>query len=452
VASTLARRHILPFLIAMCASATTAVAQTATLTLLWDESPGSPVAGYMVYVGTESRVYSESHDVGPATSFVFHAAEGQAYFFAVAAYFTGHLLGPLSQEVWSGEGDPPTPDVLDPPLGDDAVSNDPVPRDPDSGDVTAWTRAPRAVCGAQECPAPRWWLPARGALTAVAPTPDGRIFVIEDGRRILVAARSVWDAGDALTTSDPAESFESIVVDPAFESTRTVYVSRITTSWDGTRDMTVMRYRDVGGTLGEGAAVITGLRLPREGRAPIAVDTAGHIYVAMPAWGQEDRTDDLYSAAVLRFNRDGTVPEGQMAMSALWSSGYARPMSLTWDVRTGGLWIVGLDGPSLGPAVGHLAAATRRTVTQRVQSAPSDQQSPLVGLVVPPTATRSAGSYILATSRFLLVTGAAGWERWYELPEAFSITAVASGSSGALFVTVRNDDALASQLIELWPP
>jgi len=75
------------------------VAAADTLTLMWDPNPDTNVAGYMVYVGTESGVYTNSYDVGNTTSFPFNAAPGQRYYFAVAAYAYGPLIGNRSGEV-----------------------------------------------------------------------------------------------------------------------------------------------------------------------------------------------------------------------------------------------------------------------------------------------------------------------------------------------------------------
>jgi putative Ig domain-containing protein/glucodextranase-like protein len=71
-----------------------------TLTLMWDPSPDSSVVGYVVYVGTQSGVYTSSYDVGNATGFAYtNATAGQPYYFAVASYAPGPLLGAKSSEV-----------------------------------------------------------------------------------------------------------------------------------------------------------------------------------------------------------------------------------------------------------------------------------------------------------------------------------------------------------------
>jgi hypothetical protein len=71
-----------------------------TLTVLWDPNQDSSVVGYLVYVGTQSGVYSTTYDVGNATTFTYPSASpGQPYYFAVASYFSGPVIGVRSAEV-----------------------------------------------------------------------------------------------------------------------------------------------------------------------------------------------------------------------------------------------------------------------------------------------------------------------------------------------------------------
>jgi len=97
--------YSLAFLLAMTAARS---AEADTLTLLWDPSPDN-VAGYLVYVGTQSGNYSTTYDVGNSTTFAYPSAvPGQQYFFAVAAYFPGPLIGSRSTEVSGTTNAPPT--------------------------------------------------------------------------------------------------------------------------------------------------------------------------------------------------------------------------------------------------------------------------------------------------------------------------------------------------------
>src|ERR1035437_3756616 len=76
-----------------------------TATLAWDAGPPNtgddfPVAGYRVYYGIASGVYTNSVDVGNTTqAFVIHLVNGVTYFFAVTAYDTAGFESDFSYEV-----------------------------------------------------------------------------------------------------------------------------------------------------------------------------------------------------------------------------------------------------------------------------------------------------------------------------------------------------------------
>ena len=58
-----------------------------SVTLKWDPSRASDVAGYRLYYGTSSRAYTQKLDIGSNTAtLVSNLAEGRTYFFAVTAY------------------------------------------------------------------------------------------------------------------------------------------------------------------------------------------------------------------------------------------------------------------------------------------------------------------------------------------------------------------------------
>jgi hypothetical protein len=83
---------------AVCLAASGAV-NAATLTLAWDPSVGPDVAGYVVYWGTQSGVYSNSLDVGNQTEqSVTGLAGNTTYYFIVRAYDSANDLSPPSNE------------------------------------------------------------------------------------------------------------------------------------------------------------------------------------------------------------------------------------------------------------------------------------------------------------------------------------------------------------------
>jgi hypothetical protein len=80
-----------------------------SITVMWDASPDPAVVGYVVYIGTQSGTYSQSSNVGAATSFVFSTAvPGQLYCFAVAAYAAGPVEGAKSTEACGYSDQRPT--------------------------------------------------------------------------------------------------------------------------------------------------------------------------------------------------------------------------------------------------------------------------------------------------------------------------------------------------------
>ena len=92
---------------------TTLVARSVSadpITLQWDANPASDnVIGYTVYIGTQSGVYTQTVDVGNATTYVYpNAVAGTRYYFAVSAYTTGPISGARSAEATGFSDAPPT--------------------------------------------------------------------------------------------------------------------------------------------------------------------------------------------------------------------------------------------------------------------------------------------------------------------------------------------------------
>jgi hypothetical protein len=76
-------------------------ARAADVQLAWDANDESDLAGYVVLVGTASRVYTQSVEVGPTatTSTISGLSAGVRYYFAVRAFNTAGLQSGLSNEV-----------------------------------------------------------------------------------------------------------------------------------------------------------------------------------------------------------------------------------------------------------------------------------------------------------------------------------------------------------------
>jgi hypothetical protein len=69
------------------------------ITLAWDANPEPDIAGYTLYWGLESGVYTGQHNTEQITYTVPDLFSGLTYYFTVSAYNTSALEGPYSEEV-----------------------------------------------------------------------------------------------------------------------------------------------------------------------------------------------------------------------------------------------------------------------------------------------------------------------------------------------------------------
>jgi hypothetical protein len=84
-----------------------------SVTLAWDRNLAADIAGYRLYCGTASGVYSQTIEVGNVTSAKLSALQaGKSYFFVVTDYNTAGLESPPSNQVLysvTGGSSTPTP-------------------------------------------------------------------------------------------------------------------------------------------------------------------------------------------------------------------------------------------------------------------------------------------------------------------------------------------------------
>ena len=333
------------------------------ITIAWDANQEPGVLGYVVYVGTASGAYTSTHDVGHRTSFTYPAAlQGRRYYFAVAAYTAGKLIGPRSSEISGIAGTVPFASVsgafvsISPAL---SRSNAPAAPGAESTDPTEQpldaARRPGApvICDAAPataCYARRVRAAGLSSIAALAAAPDGRVFAVENGEQLRVIDGTGRAGGTyvALRIGHPRTRLGGVAVDPDFRVTGFVFVGLTDTGADGTRQLSIVRYRDVQNRLGEPVVVVAGLPLTGSGAAAFAVGPGGRVYVAMPADGPGRR--DPYAGYVLWFNVDGSLPSGSRGGSPVLAHGYPHPLGIA--ATRDGVWLVG------GPA-GWSAAMAR---------------------------------------------------------------------------------------------
>jgi glucose/arabinose dehydrogenase len=184
--------------------------------------------------------------------------------------------------------------------------------------------------------------------TAVAPAPDGRVFVAEREGRVRVIKNGTLDPQPAiviyevLMTPSSEGGLLALTLDAAFERTHFVYAAYTVSASQGTRQFRVVRYREVDGRLGERVVLLDAVPAAQRPAVSLGVGPDGRLYVAFDApAGGNGRVAALasYSGKVLRLNTDGTAPldqpPGQLAVAADLQS----PRGLDWHPATGVLWV-----------------------------------------------------------------------------------------------------------------
>lgn len=83
--------------------------QSVSVTLAWDPSPATNVAGYLLYAGVSSGIYNVTFPTTNTSFTVTNLAAGVTYFFAVTARTAGGLESDYSAEVSHTEPKPAAP-------------------------------------------------------------------------------------------------------------------------------------------------------------------------------------------------------------------------------------------------------------------------------------------------------------------------------------------------------
>jgi len=317
-------------------------AQTQPVTIAWDPSPDPAVVGYVVYVGSEPNAPRERFDVNQ-TSFVYpNADSGRPYYFSVAAYSAGSVVGNRSDEVLFMGGGRSV--VSTSSRAARATSSDDEKRGA-AGDAAARVLQPGASATGQlclqdsstDCYAAIASIGDFGRVSSLKAVGDGRLVLIENGTRILIVNAEGADTRTAAAATAESVRFTSLAVDPQFSVTHLIYVAEAQTSPGGGVQFDIARYREVDGRLGERAVVISALPGASDGDAAITLDASGHLFVALPRT-ENDRVNS-YAGMVLRFRTDGSLPSDNRALSPLFSEGVSQPAAFEWEPSRNSLWL-----------------------------------------------------------------------------------------------------------------
>jgi hypothetical protein len=199
----------------------------------------------------------------------------------------------------------------------------------------------------------------------------------------------------------------------------------VDTRSDGSRELNIVRYREVQNVLAEGAVIVAGLPVPPVGDAPFTIDSARRLYVAAPATLTSYRNASPYGGMVLRFESDGTVSRDSHAGSPVLARGYARPTSLVWSSAGNELWLAG-SGAEWTGVLARIPLASDSTEESAEESAEWPRvpktiavaaSSPIVALFSVSELTRDASAVKSGSGTLLLVDEVRGVFRINVQPE-----------------------------------
>jgi glucose/arabinose dehydrogenase len=191
--------------------------------------------------------------------------------------------------------------------------------------------------------------------TALAFSPDGKVFIAERGGRVRILDAADLTSGRDLAAIEPALELQDVLLagpyaggvldlalDPDFARTRLIYVLYTTAAADGSPVFKVTRYREAGGRLGERIVILDNVPAsPVRPAGAIAIGSDRKLYVAFDAAseaGQADRAAS-YNGKVLRLEPGGATPSDQAGASPQYASGFHSPRGIDWHPVSGALWI-----------------------------------------------------------------------------------------------------------------
>ena len=181
---------------------------------------------------------------------------------------------------------------------------------------------------------------------AMAFAPDGRMFVTERPGRVRVFERGQLLAAPALVLTDVAAVGEGgllgIAVHPDFAANHFVFLAYTARLAGGSRETRVVRYREVGNTLGEPVVILdrVGAADIHDG-ARVKFGPDRKLYVTMGDTAAPPTAQDLgtLTGKILRLDEGGTVPaDNPFAGSPIFSYGHRNPQGLDWHPVTGEPW------------------------------------------------------------------------------------------------------------------
>ena len=179
---------------------------------------------------------------------------------------------------------------------------------------------------------------------AMAFAPDGRLFVTERPGRVRILDLAASTSEVALTLDDVFRQGEAgllgLALAPDFAATRHVFLSYTAVVGNSAVNR-IVRYREVGGRLGERAVLLDNIpaaTIHDGGRLRFGPD--GLLYATAGDAANSSLAQDPASLAgkLLRLERDGTTPRANPFGSPVFSWGHRNPQGFDWHPDTREIW------------------------------------------------------------------------------------------------------------------
>jgi hypothetical protein len=180
--------------------------------------------------------------------------------------------------------------------------------------------------------------------SALTVAPDGRLFFVENEAQVRVIADGFLVSEPALKAPAHTRIVSMAIDESQFANRHLVYVAYVQESSGLGAELSITRFRELNDSFGEGATILTGLSVPMETIAPLAVDNRGLVYVAIPA--TPGPVPLIESGVVLRFTGDGQVPDSNPGFSPVLAMGLSKPTGLAVDALGQSVWVAGWDASS----------------------------------------------------------------------------------------------------------